>query len=443
MIKIIIFFLLTVAPWTRSIATVFSPFYLTILRYSLVWVLFGFWFFQKVITGKKIYLPEKWFIYFVCFWLSLILLSTVHSVNLKLSLISLIPYINGFVLVFIFTDFLGERENWRSILNYLVWIGTFVSILAILQYLIVQFGVLSSLEKWLIPPAQRGISFLDLASGKSQYRAAGTFYHPNNLGIYFGLLVPLTFALGMDPGSPGKRRVLSVISGLCMLFALYCSGSRGGILTSVLGLLILGRLAYRRAFINIIALILVLFSLAFSFNELRQPVLEYFRWAGGLSGRTEIWQKSFQLFLEHPFLGSGIGTLPERYLGNYGFLLTSDLYTLENEVYQLVLNAGEIVQANYSAHNLYLNSAVEMGFLAPLSYICFIWIYLRGLLKAEKKTIIRYGIIGSASAHFAHTIMESNVMFTQDATTIMVALLIALGFYFQKKGEIYGAAATV
>jgi O-antigen ligase len=432
-----------VAPWTRSISAFFPPSYLTAVRYSLVWLLFCFWFFQKVITGKKICWPEKWFIYMVCFWLSLLLFTTGHSVNLKLSLLIMIPYLNGFILVFIFVDFLSDQEEWRWLLDYVIWIGTFVSILAIVQYLIVQFGVLSFLEGWLIPPSHRGITFIDLANGRSQYRASGTFYHPNNLGVYLGLLVPLASALGIEPRNSGKRRILYGISVLCMLFALYCSGSRGGILTSTLGLMILGIFTYRSTFINIIAIALVLSLLAFSFSELRTPVLEYFRLAGGLSGRPEIWQKSFQLFLEHPFLGSGVGTLPERYLGHFGFLVTSDLYTLENEVYQVVLNAGEIVQANYSAHNLYINSAVEMGFLAPLSYLCFIWLYLRGLLKAKGKTIIIYGIIGSASAHFAHTIMEGYVMFTNDTTTIMFALLIALGFYFLKKGKINAEAAAV
>jgi len=84
--------------------------------------------------------------------------------------------------------------------------------------------------------------------------------------------------------------------------------------------------------------------------------------------RIEIWKASLQSILKHPLLGVGIGNFP--------VVVGEDLAR---------------AKAGSSAHNLYLNIAAEMGVLALLIALWFLWLLLKKIfdnfLNAKRSTL--------------------------------------------------------
>src|SRR3989338_3952008 len=72
------------------------------------------------------------------------------------------------------------------------------------------------------------------------------------------------------------------------------------------------------------------------------------------SQRIEIWKKTLSSIREKPLLGVGIG--------NYPVVLSQDI---------------RLAKAGSSAHNLYLHIAAEMGILAGIIFICFLWLFFK------------------------------------------------------------------
>ena len=72
------------------------------------------------------------------------------------------------------------------------------------------------------------------------------------------------------------------------------------------------------------------------------------------SQRIEIWKKTLSSIREKPLLGVGIG--------NYPVVLSQDI---------------RLAKAGSSAHNLYLHIAAEMGILAGIIFICFLWLLFK------------------------------------------------------------------
>ena len=80
--------------------------------------------------------------------------------------------------------------------------------------------------------------------------------------------------------------------------------------------------------------------------------------------RIEIWEKTLASIKERPLLGVGIG--------NYPVVLAQDI---------------RLAKAGSSAHNLYLHIAAEMGILAGIIFIWFLWL----LFKKNYEIFIKEG----------------------------------------------------
>ncbi len=74
--------------------------------------------------------------------------------------------------------------------------------------------------------------------------------------------------------------------------------------------------------------------------------------------RIEIWKASLQSIIKHPLLGVGIGNFP--------VVVGEDLAR---------------AKAGSSAHNLYLNIAAEMGVLALLIALWFLWLLIKKMYR--------------------------------------------------------------
>lgn len=134
--------------------------------------------------------------------------------------------------------------------------------------------------------------------GRIQY--LGIFSDPNDLGMLFVLSVPMAIYLSSRGGMLGLRRVFWLAACAALLYGIFLTNSRGGMLAVVAmaGVYLwLRRGAVIAGTLGACALV-VLKMLPSRLNEL--DVQE-----SSAAGRVDAWYEGFQMFLSNPVLGVG------------------------------------------------------------------------------------------------------------------------------------------
>lgn len=192
-------------------------------------------------------------------------------------------------------------------------------------------------------------------------RFMGYFLNPNTIGILTGIILPLVLWKAIC-----KNKLWAKILLVFVLLSLFLSGSRSGLLGSVIGgsyYIFMTKKKYR---IPTIFLSLLIIIVMFTSGDIIQRQLSSYLRIGGLlegtteldivsSGRVEKWKAMVLLIKKRPLLGYGFGT-EDLLFRHFGFKLESPgLY----------------------AHNTFLGMAVQMGilgfilFFSPLFYLLF------------------------------------------------------------------------
>ncbi len=193
---------------------------------------------------------------------------------------------------------------------------------------------------------------------------------PNILAA--SLLLPFSLSLerlvlgGTRWWGPAVWRLLGFAGVLMTITAIATTGSRGGLLAATIAFLLVLRACWklpsarrmvRGAALAILGTVLGLYlaalaALSVSPGGRAQDLLDAMplgripRTELGGSGRLEIWTTGYQLCLEHCADGSGIGTFPTAF----------------NQVFAFS-GSAESVGADRPAHSIYLELAVETGFV--------------------------------------------------------------------------------
>lgn len=192
-------------------------------------------------------------------------------------------------------------------------------------------------------------------------RFMGYFLNPNTIGILTGIILPLVLWKAI-----GRNKLWAKILLVFVLLSLFLSGSRSGLLGSVIGggyYIFMTKEKYR---IPTVFLSLLIIIVMFTFGDIIQRQLSSYLRISGLfrgttelnivsSGRVEKWKAMGLLIKRRPLLGYGFGT-EDLLFRHFGFKLESTgLY----------------------AHNTFLGMAVQMGilgfilFFSPLFYLLF------------------------------------------------------------------------
>ncbi len=198
----------------------------------------------------------------------------------------------------------------------------------------------------------------------------GTFHYPNGLAGF--LLVTFYPSAAMFLHAEGKKAWLLALASSVLLLAILLTRSRGGWLAFLLLFLLWAgqeRALLIRKWRRVAAVGLVLLALAWvSAQEV--GVSRYAQHAATMASgmtadvtdpsfyyRRHIYAWTFQIFLDHPLLGTGPGTFPLM-LGRYQKIpYVSGLY----------------------AHNHYLQTAAEMGLFGLLLLLTLLgWLFWRG-----------------------------------------------------------------
>lgn len=246
-------------------------------------------------------------------------------------------------------------------------------------------------------------------------RAPGVLPNPNNMATLINLcLLPLLAAFVT---AKGKARMVLVAACVILFAGLLATGSRGGLLSFGLGIVILGLALFPqiKAHGKTIALFMVgicalfaaflLFShtaLEHSLSIFGDPVLDYSSYE-----RLIIWQSAFAMLRDHLFVGTGLGTF-YLYYPSYRAL-------------------GDTSSMGHWAHFDALQFGVECGVLAMVLFYVVAGAWLARALKVWKNPTSRVRIAGctaALAALFLHAHIE--FQFYIMAILIMAGVLMAM-----------------
>lgn len=263
-----------------------------------------------------------------------------------------------------------DRRAWRQRLDVL-----FVSAAAVALYALA------------IYPTPAGVI---LAEGVRRARAL--YGSPNNLALYLGRFLPLGLAVALW-GTGKARRWLYGLGAAAMAMAIALTFSRGAWLLGVpAGLLAIAWLRGGRArravlvggLVGVVALVLVM----------RTPRMAALADPGQGTGflRVQLWLSSWEMALDHPWLGIG----PDNFLYYYG---------------DYIRPGAEVDRWLSHPHNIVLDFWLRLGLpgLALLGAAAgAALVRAARALRSGKERVILIGLLGGVAAAGAHGLIDAS-----------------------------------
>jgi O-antigen ligase len=223
-----------------------------------------------------------------------------------------------------------------------------------------------------------------------------------------------------------------------MIFGIFFSQSRGGIIGSLISLTLLIALSRRMQTRGMLLLVLGCWAVMLVYGSILgfDDILARFNQLDpGAEGRFQIWQTAWQIIGDHTWTGTGLGSFGELF-----------------RVYQSFLD--DIMTTDF-AHNDYLHLMVELG--APVAVFLFVlvwgywWKVVLGIAAKtrgkrpeagsqqsdsgfEQRRLIQVGALAGAAAFLCHSWVEFNWQIPANALFfVMLLVLMKVG---DAKGEI-------
>ena len=260
----------------------------------------------------------------------------------------------------------------------------------------------------------------DLTSNSKLFWLRSTRFHGAIYGSYVNrdhyaglleMLVPIPLALSMSHLLKGGKRILVAFCAVLMAGTIFLCGSRGGMITFVLemvllAVLILGKGPSPRALLGYAAICVFILALI-SFSSKGQVMGRIGDLNPGI--RPQITKDSLKMFLQRPVWGWGLGAFPTVYPRYRSFY--TNLFIHE-------------------AHNDYAQLLTEMGLLGFALAIWFlIGVYRRGLSASQRwqnhwdGTVSLAALIGCTGI-LLHSFVDFNLQIP--ANTALFYVLCAL-----------------
>ncbi|AFZ43499.1 O-antigen polymerase [Halothece sp. PCC 7418] len=255
--------------------------------------------------------------------------------------------------------------------------------------------------------------------------------HHNFVAGYLVLVLPLTIAWSLS--RPGWQRITGLaVSGL-MLFHLYTTGSRGG----MLGIIALatvavifaiaqtrGRLRKRLAIALIAGLLAMMIAIITSprVEHLIQfgptesnPVPVQIQLDGNMEFRLFLWQGAFNIFQDRPLLGVGPGNMSRMY-----------------NLYRPIVSGTSGTYNVQQLHNTPLQLLGELGVLGLGAVVAFAWLVTRLWFRLEQrslsgeKRLLLYGVGGSLLAYGVSSLTDYQLENIPISTTLLLSVVLLL-----------------
>lgn len=304
------------------------------------------------------------------------------------------------IVVFLISQAYSRTSHWKGYVWFLMSLGFFVSIFGILQYL-----TFNGKLYWARVMRFGGMPF-------------GPYVNRNHFAGFAELVIPVAL-VPLVLGKVRRERVFLVgLFAVVPIIALLLSASRGGIISFIIQMVILFSLllirSARSRHIITGGLVVLLAVMAVSWIGVRQ-VLQRFSGMQSMEvsegKRAAMLQDTWRLFLDHPVLGTGLGTF-EMVFPPY-----DSLYD------------GKVVN---HAHNDYVEALAETGIVGGLCCAWFLGIILLNSLKILAELGSSFGSVLNLSGLIAcsgilvHSLVDFNLHIPANALLFFVSAHLAM-----------------
>jgi O-antigen ligase len=322
---------------------------------------------------------------------------TAYSFYTGAELLKMVSY---FIVFFLSAQAFRERADLKMLSWFLIFFCFAVSLFGIVLHFAADGEI---------------FGFSNTAVGGSPF---GPFVNRNHFAGFVELILPISLALLVFRGFRRDFFPLATVLTIVPLGALILSGSRGGIVSFAFEVGVLVLLARSQkgpeqprfaavAAVGLAALALIAWLGAGKaierFSTIRPGEVS-------LSRRATMVRSGMQVFLSHPILGTGLGTLVvvyPRYETGYD---------------------GKLVD---HVHNDYVETLAETGILGGLCGLAFLWILFREgrrIFVAEQGHFsrgIHAGAIAALSGILLHSIVDFNLHIPSNALLFLLQAYLA------------------
>lgn len=225
---------------------------------------------------------------------------------------------------------------------------------------IMEIWVVSASLSAIIPLAQMALDF--------GVRPVGAYGEPGKSALNIVVLVPLV--LVMFSLRTGYRKALYLTAFLLLAGGTVATLSRGPMIVLVFLVLIMAgnRFLDRRTRAALISILLVMVLCVPLLSQIDRRISFEYTKKDKAAGRFELWSTGENIFYDHWMLGVGFG----NFRGAYIDYASHDPLIEPSRVVAIV------------AHNLYIQEAVETGFLGILTFLSFLALLIRHLWSAQQ-----------------------------------------------------------
>jgi O-antigen ligase len=302
------------------------------------------------------------------------------------------------IMIFLMSQAYSRTSHWRGFFWFLMSLGFFVSIFAILQYLT------SNGKLYWVRTTHEGVT------------PYGPYANRNHFAGFAELIIPVAL-VPLVLGKVRRERLFLVgLFASVPIVALLLSGSRGGIVSFAVqivilfSLLLIRRIRSRHMIVG--ALVVLSAVMAVSWIGVQQ-VLQRFSELQEVTGskRATMREDTWRLFLDHPLLGTGLGTL------EIVFPPYDSLYD------------GKVVN---HAHNDYIEALAETGVVGGLCCAWFLGVVLLHALKGLAEPGSSFGSVLNLSGLIAcfgmlvHSLVDFNLHIPANALLFFVSAHLAV-----------------
>lgn len=321
-------------------------------------------------THEKLPFEFKIMIAFIC----LALVSTFYSIDAFFTSIRAISSISFFLFLIGYYFWLTDIKKIEHTFTLLFWFIVFNSLANLAALFLLGNRV------WM---------------GTSDARFSGLWTHPNMMGSYCMISYPILYWKFLRSKLGSKIQILGLAA---MMFLMhYLTGSRTSLLLSVFGIT-LYMLLQRNKMNFIIALLIGVFAGTViithtNFLNIFERKSEVGNSMTTLTGRTDIWEASFQLIKERPIEG-------------YGYAVDGKIFS-DYRFYnpKLMLWSGT---SRLSLHNGFLSVAVGLGIFGLVMWIIILFLpYFKFLFFQEND--FRPLLITLMSILFVSNLVEGSI----------------------------------
>ena len=314
----------------------------------------------------------------------------------RIELQLLITYL---IVVFLMSQAFSRKGHWRVFVWFVMSLGFFISMFAILQSL-----TFNGKLYWFRVMRSGGLAF-------------GPYVNRNHFAGFAEMVIPVAL-VPLVLGKVRRERVFLVaLLAVVPIVALFLSASRGGIISFIVEMVILFLLLLMHRvhsnYVIVGGMVVLAAVMAVSWIGVHQ-VLERFTGFQNLEvtagKRTAMGRDTWRIFLDHPLIGTGLGTLEM-------------IYPPYDSVYD-----GKIVN---HAHNDYLEGLAETGLIGGLFCLWFIGVLLLNALKgvvalgSSFGSVLNLSGLVACSGILVHSLVDFNLHIPANALLFFVSAHMA------------------